>query len=81
MLLSRHQNAEQNHDMKIGSRCFENGAQFRYLSPAVIRGYLPSPSLRVPSDRLARAFIAFPYLYIIQLPSSSLHFKGGMFLY
>jgi hypothetical protein len=31
MLLSRHQNAEQNHDIKIGNRCFENVAQFRYF--------------------------------------------------
>jgi ribosomal protein S2 len=31
MLLSRHQNAEQNHDIKIGNRCFGNMAQFRYL--------------------------------------------------
>jgi hypothetical protein len=31
MLLSRHQNAVQNHDIKIGNRCFENVAQFRYL--------------------------------------------------
>jgi hypothetical protein len=27
----RHQNAAQNHDIKIGNRCFENVAQFRYL--------------------------------------------------
>jgi hypothetical protein len=26
MLLSRHQNAGQNHDTKIGNRCFENVA-------------------------------------------------------
>jgi hypothetical protein len=31
MLLSRHQNAGQNHDIKIANRCFENVAQFRYL--------------------------------------------------
>jgi hypothetical protein len=31
VLLSRHQNAGQNHDIKIGNRCFENVAQFRYL--------------------------------------------------
>jgi hypothetical protein len=33
MLLSRHQNAGQNHDIKIGNTrsCFENVAQFRYL--------------------------------------------------
>jgi hypothetical protein len=27
MLLSRHQNAGQNHDIKIGNRAFENAAQ------------------------------------------------------
>jgi hypothetical protein len=31
MLLSRHQNAGQNHDMKTANICIENVAQFRYL--------------------------------------------------
>jgi hypothetical protein len=31
MLLSRHKNAGQIHDIKIDNRRFENGAQFRYL--------------------------------------------------
>jgi hypothetical protein len=31
MLLSHHQNAGQNHDIKIVDGCFENVAQFRYL--------------------------------------------------
>jgi hypothetical protein len=31
MLLSRHQNARQNHDIKIVDKCFENVTQFRYL--------------------------------------------------
>jgi hypothetical protein len=35
MLLSRHQNAGQNHDMKIANRCFENVAQFSYLGTTV----------------------------------------------
>jgi hypothetical protein len=30
MLLPRHQNAGQNHDIKIGNRCFENVAHFIY---------------------------------------------------
>jgi hypothetical protein len=34
-LLSRHQNAGQNHDMKIGNRCYENAAQFRYLGTTI----------------------------------------------
>jgi hypothetical protein len=31
MLLFCHQNAGQNHDIKIANRCFENVAQFKYL--------------------------------------------------
>jgi hypothetical protein len=29
MLLSHHQNAGQNHDVKVANSCFENVAQFR----------------------------------------------------
>jgi ribosomal protein S2 len=35
MLLSRHQNAGQNHDIKIANRSCENVAQFRYLGGPV----------------------------------------------
>jgi hypothetical protein len=35
MLLSRHQNAGQNHDIKIENRRFDNLAQFRYLGTTV----------------------------------------------
>jgi hypothetical protein len=35
MLLSRHQNAGQNYDIKIGNRYFENVAQLRYLGMTV----------------------------------------------
>jgi hypothetical protein len=34
-LLSHHQNAGQNHDIKITNRCFENVVQFRYLETTV----------------------------------------------
>jgi ribosomal protein S2 len=30
-LLSHHQYAEQNYDIKLANRCFENVVQFRYL--------------------------------------------------
>jgi hypothetical protein len=33
MLLSHHQNAGQNHDIKIANRSFENVEHFRYLGP------------------------------------------------
>jgi hypothetical protein len=36
MLLSRHHNARQNHDIKLSNRSFENVAQFKYLETAVI---------------------------------------------
>jgi hypothetical protein len=35
MLLSRHENAGQNRNIKIGDRFFENVAQFKYLGMAV----------------------------------------------
>jgi hypothetical protein len=35
MLLSRHQNAGQNHYIKIVNRSFENMAQFKYLGTTV----------------------------------------------
>jgi hypothetical protein len=35
MLLSHHQNAGQNHDIKIGNRCFENVEQFRHLGTTI----------------------------------------------
>jgi hypothetical protein len=35
MLLFPRQNAEQNRDIKIADRCFENVAQFRYLGSTI----------------------------------------------
>jgi ribosomal protein S2 len=35
ILLTRRQNAGQNHDIKIADRCFENMAQFRYLGTTI----------------------------------------------
>jgi hypothetical protein len=34
-MLSRQQNAGQNHDIKVGNRCSENVAQFRYLRTTI----------------------------------------------
>jgi hypothetical protein len=37
MLLSRHQSAGQNHDIKIANRSVENVAQFRYLRTTITK--------------------------------------------
>jgi hypothetical protein len=36
ILMSPHQNAGQNHNIKIGDRSFQNGAQLKYLGTTVI---------------------------------------------
>jgi hypothetical protein len=36
MLMSHHQNAGQNHDIKVANRSFENVAQFKYLELTVM---------------------------------------------
>jgi hypothetical protein len=40
MLLSHHQNAGQNHDIKIGNRCFKNVEQFRCLRTTITNNNL-----------------------------------------
>jgi hypothetical protein len=35
MLLSRHQNAVQDHDLRLANRIFENVAKFRYLGTTI----------------------------------------------
>jgi hypothetical protein len=35
MLLSRHQNAGQSHDIKVANGCFENVAKFRYFGTRI----------------------------------------------
>jgi hypothetical protein len=46
MLLSRHQNAGQNHDIKIANRTFENVAQFRYLRTKVTNQNLSEEEIK-----------------------------------
>jgi hypothetical protein len=46
MLLSRRQNAEQNHYIKIANRPFEDVTQFRYLTPIVRNQILIQEKIR-----------------------------------
>jgi hypothetical protein len=46
MLVSHHQTAMQNHDIKIANRWFENVAQFKYLGMTVTNQNLIQEKLR-----------------------------------
>jgi hypothetical protein len=46
MLLSCHQNAGRNHDIKIANRCFENVEQFRYMGMTITNQNLIWEKLR-----------------------------------
>jgi hypothetical protein len=46
MLLSRHQNAGQNRDLKIGNRWFKNMAQFRYSGTTITNENLIQEEIR-----------------------------------
>jgi hypothetical protein len=51
MLLSRHQNARQNHVVKIAYRCFENVAQFRCLGKTVTKKNLVQEEIKRLNSR------------------------------
>jgi hypothetical protein len=46
MLLSHHQNAGQNHNIKVGDRSSENVAQFKYLGTTVTNQNLIQQELK-----------------------------------
>jgi hypothetical protein len=46
MLLTRHQNAGQNHNIKIGDRSFENVAKFKYFGTTVTNQNLIQEEIR-----------------------------------
>jgi hypothetical protein len=49
MLMSHHENAEQNHNLKTADRSFENVAQFKYLGATV-------PNQKLTHDKTAKRF-------------------------
>jgi hypothetical protein len=53
MLLSRHENADQNRDMKIVNRAFENVSQFKYLRITVTNQNLITNSMELSTAREA----------------------------
>jgi hypothetical protein len=72
MLLSRHQNAGQNHDIKIGNRCFENVAQFRYLGTTITNENLIQEEIKKSSNSGSACYRAVQNLSSSRLLSKNL---------
>jgi hypothetical protein len=64
ILLSRHQNAGQNHDIKIGNRCFENVLQFRYLGKTITNQNLIQDALCCRENILVEDFLIESHLFV-----------------
>jgi hypothetical protein len=57
MLLSRHQNAGQNHDIKIANTCSENVAQFNYLGTTATNQNLINEEIKSRQNSIMLATI------------------------
>jgi hypothetical protein len=62
MLLSRHQNAGQNHDIKIANRCFENVTQFKYLGTKVTNQNLIQEEIKRRLNSINACYHSVPNL-------------------
>jgi hypothetical protein len=58
MLLSRHQNAGQNHDINIGNRSFENVAEFKYLG-------MPITNRNLVQEEIKRRLNSGNFFYLV----------------
>jgi hypothetical protein len=75
MFLSRHQNAEQNHDIKITNRSFENGAQFRYLGTTVANQILIQEELKKRLNSGNACYYSVQYLLSSRLLSKNMKIR------
>jgi hypothetical protein len=59
MLLSHHENAGQNHDIKVANSCSENVAQFRYFETTITNQNLIQEKIkrRMNSDNTGYFYI------------------------
>jgi hypothetical protein len=77
VLLSRHQNAGQNHDIKLANRSFENVSQFKYLQPTVTNQKLIQEGIK----RRLNSSSAFYHSFQNLLPSRPLSKKVKIRIY
>jgi hypothetical protein len=62
MLLSRHQNAGQIHDIKIANTSFENVAQFKYLGTTLTNQNLIQEEIKRRQNSDNACYHSFQYL-------------------
>jgi hypothetical protein len=59
MLLSRHKNAGQNRNIKVGNRSFENASQFKYFGTLITNQYLICEEIKSRLNSVMLATILF----------------------
>jgi hypothetical protein len=75
MLLSHHQNAEQNHDISIENRCFKNVAQFRYLGTMIANQNLIEEEIKRRLNSDNACYHSVQYLLSSRLLSRNLKIR------
>jgi hypothetical protein len=74
-LLSRYQNAGQNHDIKIANRSFENVAQFRYLRTTVTNQNLIQEGIKRRQDSDSACYHSLQNISFFRLLSKNLKIR------
>jgi hypothetical protein len=72
MLLSCSQNAGQNHDIKIATRCFENVAQLKYFGTTVINQNLIQEEIKKRLNSGNACYYTFHNLFYFRLLSKNI---------
>jgi hypothetical protein len=75
----RHQNAAQNHDLKIANRCFENVAQFKYLGATLTNQNQIQKEIKRRLNSGSACYLSVQKLSSSRLPSkiSKLEYTKG----
>jgi hypothetical protein len=75
-LLSRHQNAGQNHDIKIVNRCFGNVEQFRYLGMTITNQTMIPEEIKKRFNSGNASYHSVQNLLYSRLLSNNVKFKA-----